>query len=306
MADPLFQRIRDLSRPLAPEPAGVTPALRVLPVKAVLFDVYGTMFVSGSGDIGVTAAADSAQAAYDALTSAGAVPVGPEAGSRAVSLYEDAVRSDHERRRRDFGTTYPEVVVEDLWQAVVERLADDGLIACRSPAAALAARTALEYECRVNPVWPMPHLKETLAGLRQRCTYLGIVSNSQFYTEMLFPALVKQSLEQLGFTAELCVWSYREGQGKPALDLYHKAGAGIAKAGIAAAETLFIGNDMLNDIWCAAQCGFRTALFAGDRRSLRRRENDDRCRELQPDLVLTDLRQIVSCVGSVDPQTIQD
>jgi len=33
-------------------------------------------------------------------------------------------------------------------------------------------------------------------------------------------------------------------------------------------KTLYVGNDMLNDIWTATEAGCRTVLFAGDQRSL--------------------------------------
>ena len=45
--------------------------------------------------------------------------------------------------------------------------------------------------------------------------------------------------------------------------------------------------------------GFKTALFAGDGRSLRPRESDDRCRGLSPDLIVTDLRQLIA--ATVNP-----
>jgi putative hydrolase of the HAD superfamily len=44
--------------------------------------------------------------------------------------------------------------------------------------------------------------------------------------------------------------------------------------------------------------GFRTALFAGDRESLRLREDDNRCSEVEPDLVLTKMTQL--------PETLRD
>ena len=50
---------------------------------------------------------------------------------------------------------------------------------------------------------------------------------------------------------------------------------------------------MLNDIWTASQAGLKTALFAGDQRSLRLRETDDRCQGLEPDVVITELNQLV-------------
>ena len=49
---------------------------------------------------------------------------------------------------------------------------------------------------------------------------------------------------------------------------------------------------MLKDIWPATQLGFKTALFAGDARSLRLREDDERCRGLKPDLVIDRLSQL--------------
>ena len=62
--------------------------------------------------------------------------------------------------------------------------------------------------------------------------------------------------------------------------------------GISPEETLYVGNDKLNDIWPAAQLGLKTALFAGDQRSLRLREDDTRCSDLEPDLIITKLSQL--------------
>ena len=46
----------------------------------------------------------------------------------------------------------------------------------------------------------------------------------------------------------------------------------LGKNGVAPGEVLYVGNDMLNDVYAAGQVGFRTALFAGDQRSLRMRQ----------------------------------
>jgi putative hydrolase of the HAD superfamily len=59
---------------------------------------------------------------------------------------------------------------------------------------------------------------------------------------------------------------------------------------------LYVGNDMLHDVLPAAAMGFRTALFAGDRRSLRRREGDARVASVTPDVVVLQLRDLLSCV----------
>ena len=53
---------------------------------------------------------------------------------------------------------------------------------------------------------------------------------------------------------------------------------------------------MLYDILPASQIGFGSALFAGDARSLRLREQDTRVRIVRPDVTLTDLSQLLEVV----------
>ena len=53
---------------------------------------------------------------------------------------------------------------------------------------------------------------------------------------------------------------------------------------------------MLNDILPAAQVGFRTALCAADQRSLRLREDDSRVSQTVPDIVVTNLEEVIACV----------
>ena len=66
----------------------------------------------------------------------------------------------------------------------------------------------------------------------------------------------------------------------------------LAERGIEPGQTLYVGNDMRNDVLTAARSGCRTALFAGDRRSLRLRGDDPDCRGLRPDLVITEWTQL--------------
>lgn len=151
---------------------------------------------------------------------------------------------------------------------------------------------AVEYELRVNPCWPMPGLETVLESLREKKLPLGIVSNAQFYTPLLFTAFFGQSPANLGFNEDLSVWSYREREGKPSRRLFEKLAAALLRRGLRPEETLYVGNDMRNDIAPAAACGFRTALFAGDRRSLRWRIGDPLVRGVSPEATITDLRQL--------------
>jgi putative hydrolase of the HAD superfamily len=84
------------------------------------------------------------------------------------------------------------------------------------------------------------------------------------------------------------------------LILFKRAEEAVRAKGFGADAVLFVGNDMLNDIFPAKSLGFQTALFAGDARSLRLRTDDSRCRNLSADIVLTDLEQLIDHITSVN------
>lgn len=284
---PLQQRIRRLSRPLEPLPTGVEPRLpRLANLKAVLFDIYGTLLVSGSGDISLSSGASRADAAPEAFQAVGLQP--PADGQRIVDLLHETIRADHAQAPPE--VDYPEVDIIEIWRATCDGLAMQGAIETVSRNFDYHA-LAVEYECRANPVWPMPGLTECLATLRAANVQLGVISNAQFFTQGVFPSLLGQTLEQLGFRTDLCVFSNEHRRAKPGLFLYEEMRRRLAASDLRPGDALYVGNDMLNDIWAASQVGFRTALFAGDRRSLRLREDDARVEGLSPDAILTDLRQ---------------
>lgn len=282
-------------RPLEPLPTGEQPVLRRLAgLRAVLFDLYGTLFISGSGEVG-TVAAPADMALSEALAAVGLRLLGPPA--EAAGIWFEAVRQAHARARAA-GIDYPEVQVVELWGELLGQLRQRGWLDGRLSGQGELARLAVEYEARANPCWPMPGLAECLAGLRAKGKLLGIISNAQFYTPALFPALLGVEAEQLGFARELVFYSYQHGRAKPGTWLHQQAARRLAGQGIAPAEVLYVGNDMLNDIWPAAQVGFATGLFAGDGRSLRWRQGEPEMAALRPDIVLTCLADLDRCVIS--------
>ena len=293
MESDLIQRIRQMCRLLEPLPTATAARLsRLSGINAVLFDVYGTLFVSSSGDISIPDEINNGRALADALQSAGVTGQLDDAGLRGSAGLLEAIRWTH-RAKMAAGAAFPEVDIVAEWRAVLEELRASGLIdGAITPE--LARRISVEYEFRVNPVWPMPGVLETLTGLRERRMTLGIVSNAQFYTPLMFPALFNQRLEEAGISSDLCAWSFEHGEAKPSTSLFRAVLELLRrKCDIASHETVYLGNDMRNDIWAAAQCGLKTVLFAGDRRSLRLREDDPRCVGLQPDAIITALPQLL-------------
>ncbi|MDR3148005.1 MAG: HAD family hydrolase [Treponema sp.] len=252
-------------------------------IRAALFDVYGTLFVSAAGEIG---AAESSQT--------GPVPdrLAALAGEHSCSATElrdyfrAAVLERHEALRGK--TAYPELRVEELWAEFLVR---------RGESSGGARELALRYELAVNPAYPMPAAAEALALLRSRGFVLGLISNAQFFTPLLFEAFFGAPPEALGFDSGLLIYSFALGEAKPSPNLFVPAARRLEALGLKPENALYVGNDMLNDIAAASRAGFKTALFAGDRRSLRLREGDQRTAEIMPDRVLRSLGDLSGLVA---------
>ncbi len=276
----LVRLVRERSQPMAPEPPPGprpgSPGRLFRPAEAVLFDLYGTLFVSASGDIDSAVGGRHDEAMSNLLRSRG-LPMSP---ADLRERFRQEIRGSHARQT---GVDHPEVRVEQVWRAV---LAPMRLRAAR--------RFALEYELLANPVWPMLGALSLLKGLRDGGVVLGLISNAQFYTPLLFEAFWGVTDRRLGFARDLRLYSYRQGRAKPSPALFELARARLRRRGIEAAGALFVGNDMLNDILPAARAGFQTCLFAGDRRSLRLRSDDPRCAGLEPTVVVASLEELAA------------
>ena len=296
MSNQLEQIIRHASQALEPIPTEIaahSPFLKG--IRAVLFDIYGTLLVSGSGDIGIADPTGQGPALAGALQSVVHRFTGD--ANRALTEFRQVIAEHHERSRAS-GVPFPEVDIIEVWQETTERLQKRGELAQRVAAEDLR-RLAVEFEVRVNPVWPMPQLVACLSKLRGQGLVMGIISNAQFFTPLLFPALVDKSLDQLGFDAKLRYYSFEHRSAKPGQQLYQRAVHDLATRNIEPFEVLYVGNDMRNDIGPAAKVGFRTALFAGDQRSLRMRTEDaDSQARPKPDAILTHLNQILPMIRS--------
>ncbi len=265
-------------KPLYPIATGLHPKGR-LPetVKAILFDIYGTLFISDSGDIGNAKKELKNKDLLEKLFNRFSInkPV-----DKTLNHFFQTIEEAHARLKKS-GIDFPEIEIDRIWMEVLG--IDD-----RETIHHFAA----SYEMIVNPVFPMPHLPETLAFCREKNILMGIISNAQFFTLDLFAAFLNAEPGKLGFDPDLMFLSYQFGYAKPSLFLFQKAISKLAEKNITPDAAVYAGNDMLNDIYPAREAGFKTALFAGDKRSLRLRKEDPRCQNVTPDIVITDLIQL--------------
>ncbi|MBU4259621.1 MAG: HAD family hydrolase [Proteobacteria bacterium] len=253
-------------------------------IKCILFDIYGTLFISGSGDIGIAEKESHNIRRLEQLLLKYGIKRKPH------TILDDlfsAIKKKHDEMRGK-GIDFPEVEIDSIWSGV---LGNNNLDVIRS--------FAVEFEMLVNPVYPMPHARELLSECKNSKLLMGIISNAQFYTPYLFKWLLGSDMSGLGFHHDLIIFSYKFGYAKPSTFLFQHAAERLKNMNIKENSVLYIGNDMLKDIYPAKKTGFKTALFAGDSRSLRLREDDPKCKNLSADIILTDLTQLFDFVNEL-------
>ncbi len=277
------KQIAKYIQPIATIPTGFSPSGKIgADIRCVLFDIYGTLFISGCGDIGIAKKEMQPEKTLKELFEKYGISTNPR------SLLKDLYRSIelHHQALRNEGVDFPEIEIDRIWMDILK---------IKNPET--IKDFAVEFELILNPVYPMPHLNELLAAIKMSEILMGIISNAQFYTPYLFPWTLGSLPEDLGFHPNLILLSYRYGHAKPSRFLFDRAARELDKVNISTNDVLYVGNDMLNDICPAKMSGFKTALFAGDRRSLRLRKDDLRCENISADIVITDLIQLLDHIG---------
>jgi putative hydrolase of the HAD superfamily len=250
-------------------------------IKCLLFDIYGTLFISESGDISLAGKKSPEIEEINQLLTKYTIRKSPQT---LLKEFYCAIKTRH-KELRNRGVDFPEVNIDRIWMNVLQKDDTD-----------IVRQFAVEFELIVNSVYPMPNLEKMLSACRHRNVLMGIISNAQFYTPYLFKWFLNSDLNDLGFDPDLIFYSYRFEVAKPSPVLFRIAAEKLEAKGIPPSCVLYLGNDMLNDIYPAKDTGFQTALFAGDKRSLRLRSDDSRCKDLSADLVITDLSQLIRCI----------
>jgi putative hydrolase of the HAD superfamily len=167
------------------------------------------------------------------------------------------IKAEILRQHRSSPHPHPEIEIRHVWAQVFPEKSPQEI-----------ERKIIAEQRQHFPVTAMPGAVEVLHALKQQGIPIGLISNAQFYTlPMLTDAL--GPLHDLGIHPELICESWHHLRAKPDSWLYQQMRERLEERGIPASEVLYIGNDVRNDIQPAKSVGFRTALYAGDPRSLR-------------------------------------
>jgi putative hydrolase of the HAD superfamily len=173
-----------------------------------------------------------------------------------VYLHRWEVRDHYYRimnqQRDQSGEEYPEIVVEDIWDALLK---EQGMrpASARFPLANILAQIFRGISRKRLRLYP--GVKETLDTLRG-AYHLALVSDAQ-------PCFARPEIRAVGLEGsfDAVVISAEYGFRKPDPRLFRAAMEGL---GLSAQEVIFVGNDMHRDIFGASRLGIKTIFFASN------------------------------------------
>jgi HAD superfamily hydrolase (TIGR01549 family) len=201
-------------------------------IRAVLFDVYGTL-VDGPR-----------HPDRDARIAEVARRFGLAPRTAAGGRWDELVRRFHAQSPEPF----PEMDAAQVWRGIFP-----GLSESRADAFALAVEEA------IHPVCPTPWAETLLEAAAARQRPLGIVSNAQAYTKTLLDRYFPETFEP-----ELCAFSYQLRIAKPDPRLFEKALRPLLRRGLQPAEILMVGDSPALDGAPAKALGLPFLRVGGD------------------------------------------
>lgn len=283
---------------ISPLPTDAIPVIKRLDeVKALIFDIYGTLLISSSGDI--DQATISPANLREAFSGAGYQinlnTANQEERLRFLLAEFVKLIKIHQEKHVRSGRKFPEVDIRLVWEDLINLGIEEKIISKTNESD--PDRLTFIFELLSNRVYPMPGFRDIIRYLRDQNYPLGIISNAQFYTPIVMNYFLTGEVNEresvASFDPELTVFSYRLFKAKPDKSLFKQLlGVLNEKHGIQPHESVFIGNDMYKDIYPANQAGMKTILFAGDQRSLRLRKEKPEVDGLVPDVIITELKQL--------------
>jgi hypothetical protein len=282
--------------------------LRRLPeVRAVLWNVYGTLLAIPGGELlfehptpfVMSNALDKTIQEFKMWASMSRKPGQPaEYLGHLYSqlLAEQRVAVGAERR--------PEPAVDRLWEAVIKRLLqkdyqfDAGFYGSLNE---FSRKVAYFFHASLQATAAQESAAVAFQHVADAGRMQGLLADGQCFTLVqLRRGLAAQdaaaSLDDL-LAPDLRLLSYEVGVAKPSKRLFHSALAALEKRGVAAAEVLHVGSHLTRDLAPARRLGMRTALYAGDGGSLHATRAQLKDSATRPDVLMTDLSQIEDVIG---------
>jgi FMN phosphatase YigB (HAD superfamily) len=301
---------RGLPWPAAPpiKPAKARPHLEPLPVRAVMWTVYGTLLAVPGGelwfehptDFVMDAALDKTIQEFKMWQSMSRKPGAPAAYLK--ELYRKALTTL--RMAGSGGEKYPEVQSERIWEDIVKKLFQKDYQIDAAIYGALnefVKKVAYFFHASIQGCGAYPGAAEAVRAVAESGRLQGLLADGQCFT----PAQIYRSFHQQDpgfetaayFPSDLRVLSAEHKARKPSDTIFRAAVEALKARGVRPQEVLHVGSSLDRDISPAKRFGMRTALFAGDRSSLSADPERLKDPNHRPDVLMTELAQIADVLA---------
>jgi putative hydrolase of the HAD superfamily len=253
---------------------------KVRDIRAVICDVYGTMFNYWQPGFDQQGGKDTVllRAFREVADRFGMThylvemnPLDPPEKT-LNDFYNGLIALSHEKEIKK-GVAYPEIRIEDIWGLIILMLKRHGYNPREYNSGAekeFGRYVAYSYNFLSLGRQMYPGVVDALENLHQSNIHLGILSNGQFYTPIDITLFIRdqsdgrfEDMNEL-FDPDLVFFSYQYMVAKPNPLLFQKLFDALYEYHILPNQTVFVGNDLALDIAPALEAGMRTALFTGD------------------------------------------
>ncbi len=303
---------RNLRWPAPPkvEPIAAAPFLKPLPgIKAVAWDAYGTLLRISDGELlfvhpqgmRMEVALDKTIQEFNMWQSMSRKPGKP--WEYMLQLYTrayDDLRLAGSGRKGDL----PEIDAARVWLKILEKLDKNDYqydVDQYGDLEELSQKVAYFYHSCLQGVEASAGAAAAVFAVGEAGLPQGLIADGQCFTR----TQVLRALQAEGklpepaewISSELSTLSYGEGVRKPSKSLYVSAVQRFQEAGLAPDQVLFVASRLREDLVVAKSAGFRTALFAGEKLSLKATAADLKDPAVKPDRLLTQLTQVRDLLG---------
>jgi FMN phosphatase YigB (HAD superfamily) len=298
-----FLTTRDLVWPAPPTPAPVKakPHLeRLSDVRLVSWNIYGTLLRISTGNLVfehpqkliMEVALDKTVQEFKMWQSMSRKPGQPS--EYMGQLYQKAL--DDLKMAGSSGERFPEIHAEKIWDNIIKKLLqkdykfDAGFFGSLNE---YVRKIAYFFHASLQGTAAYPNAAHVLEHLQSSGVKLGLLADAQSFTLVQLQRALgaKPKVDEV-FPVNLRALSFEVGGRKPSERLYKQFVQSADKQGIEAAAILHVGSRIIEDIAPAKKLGMKTALFAGDKESLRASAEQLKDPATRPDLLLTDLDQL--------------
>jgi FMN phosphatase YigB (HAD superfamily) len=293
--------------PLPKRPKARPHLVRLPHVRAVTWNIYGTLLAISGGELlfehpnkfVMEVALDKTLQEFKMWGSMSRKPGQP--AEYLGELYTRAL--DEQRLAPSPGEKYPEVSAERVWESLIKKLFlkdyqfDTGFYGSLNE---YSKKVAYFFHASLQGTACYRGAAKAVAEVKARGLAQGLIADAQNFTLVqLQGGLVAQGLQlDALFDPELRALSFEHRARKPSERLFRVLLAALEKRGLRPAEVLHVGSRLAQDLLPARKLGMRTALFAGDRGSLKAKAEQLKDPTTRPDVLLTELTQIAEVLGT--------